>query len=142
MVRFRSAESAVQCALDCQKAIGAYNKTKTPEDQFHIRIGCHMGEVIHTGTDVFGEGVNIAARIEPKCDPDGVCVSDVIANAARNKVPAHFMSIGRQPMKNIANPPELFKVYPLEEQATQKVQKAGPAAPAVAGGSPGGTFKI
>ena len=141
MVRFRSAESAVQCALDCQKAIGAYNKTKTPEDQFHIRIGVHMGEVIHTGTDVFGEGVNIAARIEPKCDPDGVCVSDVIANAARNKVPAHFSSIGRLPMKNIANPPELFKVYAIEEQAT-KVAKSNAPAAAAAGGAPGGVFKI
>ncbi len=158
MVRFRSAESAVQCALDCQKAIGTYNKTKTPEDQFHIRIGCHMGEVIHTGTDVFGEGVNIAARIEPKCDPDGICVSDVIANAARNKVPAHFSSIGRLPMKNIANPPELFKVFAVEEQQGAKVAKAAPAAPgakgptapaakgaaapAAASGTPGGTFKI
>ena len=142
MVRFRSAESAVQCALDCQKAIGAYNKTKTPEDQFHIRIGCHMGEVIHTGTDVFGEGVNIAARIEPKCDPDGVCVSDVIANAARNKVPAHFSSIGRLPMKNIANPPELFKVFAIEEQQGAKVAKSAPGAAPAAAGSPGGTFKI
>jgi class 3 adenylate cyclase len=144
MVRFRSAESAVQCALDCQKAIKEYNKTKTPDDQFHIRIGCHMGEVIHTGTDVFGEGVNIAARIEPKCDPDGVTVSDVIANAARNKVPAHFSSIGRHPMKNIVNPPELFKVFPIEEQSGAKVQKmpAGAGAAAGAGGQPGGVFKI
>ncbi len=143
MVRFRSAESAVQCAMDCQKAIGAYNKGKPDGDQFHIRIGVHMGEVIHTGTDVFGEGVNIAARIEPKADPDGICVSDVIANAARNKVPAHFMSLGRLPMKNIANPPELFKVFAVEESAP-KVAKAGgqPAAAAAAGSAPGGTFKI
>jgi class 3 adenylate cyclase len=150
MVRFRSAENGVQCAIDCQKAIGEYNKGKPDGDQFHIRIGLHMGEVIHTGTDVFGEGVNIAARIEPKADPDGICVSDAIANAARNKVPAHFMSIGRQPMKNIANPPELFKVFALEEAASQKVAKpaagavggkAGAAAPAGVG-APGGTFKI
>jgi class 3 adenylate cyclase len=140
MVRFRSAENAVQCAMDCQKAIGEYNKGKPDADQFHIRIGLHMGEVIHTGTDVFGEGVNIAARIEPKADPDGICVSDVIANATRNKVPAHFMSIGRQPMKNIANPPELFKVFPLEESASQKVAKPGAVAPA--GAAPGGVFKI
>ncbi len=145
MVRFRSAENAVQCAMDCQKGIGEYNKGKPDGDQFHIRIGIHMGEVIHTGTDVFGEGVNIAARIEPKADPDGIAVSDVIANAARNKVPAHFMSIGRQPMKNIANPPELFKVFALEESATQKVAKPGAPAPAAAGGAgsaPGGVFKI
>lgn len=103
-----------------------------------------MGEVIHTGTDVFGEGVNIAARIEPKADPDVIAVSDVIANAKRNKVPAHFQSMGRLPMKNIANPPELFKVYPLEDQASQKVAKPGAAAAAAApaAGAPGGTFKI
>ena len=145
MVKYRSAESAVQCALDCQKAIATYNKTKTnPDDQFHIRIGIHMGEVTITGSDAFGEGVNIAARTEPKADPDGICVTDVIANAARNKVPAHFSSIGRLPMKNIANPPEFFKVYTIEEQAASPVKaKAGAAgAPAAAGGSPGGTFKI
>jgi len=151
MVRFRSAENAVQCAMDCQKGIGEYNKGKPADDQFHIRIGLHMGEVIHTGTDVFGEGVNIAARIEPKADPDGIAVSDAIVNAVRNKVPAHFASMGRLPMKNIANPPELFKVFPLEESASQKVAKPG-AAPAPAGkgaaaaapaaGAPGGVFKI
>jgi class 3 adenylate cyclase len=142
MVRFRSAESAVQCALDCQKGIGEHNKGKQAEDQFHIRIGVHMGEVIHTGTDVFGEGVNIAARIEPKCDPDGVCVSDVIANAARNKVPAHFMSIGRQPMKNIANPPELFKVFAIEESAPKVAKQGAAPAAAAVGSAPGGVFKI
>ncbi len=156
MVRFRSAENAVQCAMDCQKGIGDYNKGKNADDQFHIRIGVHMGEVIHTGTDVFGEGVNIAARIEPKADPDGICVSDVIVNAVRNKVPAHFSSLGRLPMKNIANPPELFKVFAIEESASQKVAKAAPAAPvkggkaapapAAAGGgggaAPGNVFKI
>ena len=66
----------------------------------------------------------------------------MIANAARNKVPAHFSSIGRLPMKNIANPPELFKVFAIEEQAMPKTQTAGAPAAAAAGGSPGGTFKI
>ena len=74
--------------------------------------------------------------------PDGVCVSDVIANAARNKVPAHFSSIGRLPMKNIANPPELFKVFAIEEQQGAKVAKSATGAAPAAAGSPGGTFKI
>ncbi len=152
MVRFRSAENGVQCAMDCQKGIGDYNKGKPADDQFHIRIGLHIGEVIHTGTDVFGEGVNIAARIEPKADPDGIAVSDAIVNAVRNKVPAHFVSLGRLPMKNIANPPELFKVFALEESASQKVAKPGTPAPAAgkagapaaaaSGAAPGGVFKI
>ncbi|MBM3515089.1 MAG: adenylate/guanylate cyclase domain-containing protein, partial [Alphaproteobacteria bacterium] len=141
MVRFRSAENALQCGLDCQKAIKDYNKTNPAEYQFHIRIGIHMGEVIHTTNDVFGEGVNIAARIEPQCEPDGVTVSDVVANAARNKVPAHFSSIGRKPMKNIANPPELFRVYAIKQQDTQKVTKL-PNMTSSSAGTPGGTFKI
>lgn len=92
---------------------------------------------------MFGDGVNIAARIEPKADTDGICVSEVIFNAAKNKVPAHFSSIGRQPMKNIANPTELFKVFPIAEQVPQKVQKvAAAASAAAAGGQPGGTFKL
>jgi class 3 adenylate cyclase len=95
MVKFSSATNTVQCAMDIQKAIGEYNKTKTPDDQFHVRIGCHMGEVMLTGTDVFGEGVNIAARIEPKADADGILVSEVIQAEAKNKVPAHFVGVGR-----------------------------------------------
>ena len=110
--------------MDCQKGIGEYNKGKPENGQFHIRIGLHMGEAIHTGTDVFGESVNIAARVEPKADPDGIAVSDAIVNAVRNKVPAHFASMGRLPMKNIANPPELFKVFPLEEKRLAESREA------------------
>lgn len=135
MVKFRSATNTVQCAMDIQKAIGDYNKTKTPEDQFHVRIGCHMGEVMVTGNDVFGDGVNIAARIEPKADADGIMVSEVIQQEAKNKVPAHFVSVGRLPMKNIAQPPELFKVFPLEDQAGGGTSSSG-------GGSGGATIKV
>lgn len=146
MVKFRSATNTVQCAMDIQKAIGEYNKTKTPDEQNHVRIGCHMGEVMLTGTDVFGEGVNIAARIEPKADADGILVSEVIQGEAKNKVPAHFVSVGRQPMKNIAQPPELFKVFPLEDQAGGGGAAGGgggqSAAVPAGGGGGGGTFKI
>lgn len=150
MVKFRSATNTVQCAMDIQKAIGDYNKTKTAEDQFHLRIGCHMGEVMVTGNDVFGDGVNIAARIEPKADVDGIMVSEVIQQEAKNKVPAHFVSVGRLPMKNIAQPPELFKVFPLEDQASGGGTGGGtggggtvkiPPGGADAGGG-GNTFRI
>ena len=97
MVKFRSATNTVQCAMDIQKAIGAYNGSNPQEEQFHVRIGCHMGEVMVTGNDVFGDGVNIAARIEPKADADGIMVSDAIQAGSKNKVPAHFVSAGRPP---------------------------------------------
>ena len=148
MVKFRAANNTVQCAMDIQKAIGDYNKSKTAEDQFHVRIGCHMGEVMVTGNDVFGDGVNIAARIEPKADAVGIMVSDAIQSEAKNNVPAHFVSVGRLPMKNIAQPPELFKVFPLEGQAAPSGgggAGAAAAAPAGSSGDSGGganTFKI
>ncbi|MEQ8510394.1 MAG: adenylate/guanylate cyclase domain-containing protein [Rhodospirillaceae bacterium] len=149
MVKFRSANNTVQCAMDIQKAIGDYNKTKTPDDQFHVRIGCHMGEVMVTGNDVFGDGVNIAARIEPKADADGIMVSDAIQSEAKNNVPAHFVSVGRLPMKNIAQPPELFKVFPLEGASTPSAGGSSGSgtktnAPAGGGNTGGGgnTFKI
>jgi len=146
MVKFRSAPNTVQCAMDIQKAIGEYNKPKNPEEQIHVRIGCHMGEVMVTGNDVFGDGVNIAARIEPKADADGIMVSDAIQSEAKNQVPAHFVSVGRLPMKNIAQPPELFKVFPLEGQASGGGGGgAGSVKVATPSGSTGGganTFKI
>ncbi len=152
MVKFRSANNTVQCAMDIQKAIADYNKSKTPDDQFHVRIGCHMGEVMVTGNDVFGDGVNIAARIEPKADADGIMVSDAIQSEAKNNVPAHFVSVGRLPMKNIAQPPELFKVFALEGAATTSASGSSgggakakvPTSGANAGGAGGGgnTFKI
>lgn len=149
MVKFRSANNTVQCAMDIQKAIGDYNKTKTPDDQFHVRIGCHMGEVMVTGNDVFGDGVNIAARIEPKADADGIMVSDAIQSEAKNNVPAHFVSVGRLPMKNITQPPELFKVFPLEGASTPSAGGSSGGgtktnAPAGGGNTGGGgnTFKI
>jgi len=107
-----------------------------------------MEEVMVTGNDVFGDGVNIAARIEPKADADGIMVSDAIQSEAKNNVPAHFVSVGRLPMKNIAQPPELFKVFPLEGQAAPSGgggAGAAAAAPAGSSGDSGGganTFKI
>ena len=149
MVKFRSANNTVQCAMDIQKAIGEYNKTKPPEEQFHVRIGCHMGEVMVTGNDVFGDGVNIAARIEPKADADGIMVSDAIQSEAKNKVPAHFVSAGRLPMKNIAQPPELFKsLFRLKPRPLGGSSGGGGTTvkmPASGGGDEGGggnTFRI
>ena len=118
-------------------------------DSVVVRSGKDKGrsgtvlQVMPKDEKVLVAGVNIAARIEPKADPDGITVSDVIANACWNKVPAHFQSMGRLPMKNIANPPDLFKAYPIEQQSAAKVAKPGAVPAASAGGSaPGGVFKI
>jgi class 3 adenylate cyclase len=86
--------------------------------------------------------VNIAARIEPKADADGIMVSEVIQEESNNKVPAHFVSTGRPPMKNIANPPELFKVFPLEDQGGGGGGAAKMPAGAAESGAGGNTFRI
>ena len=89
--------------------------------------------------------MNIAARIEPKADANGIMVSEVIQDESNNKVPAHFVSTGRPPMKNIANPPELFKVFPLEDQGGGGGGGGGAAkmpAGAAESGAGGNTFRI
>ena len=149
MVRFRSPINGVNCAIAAQRALKKFNAARDPNDGMNIRIGLHMGEVELTGNDVFGDGVNIAARIEPKCEPGSLAVSEAVHNEVKNKVEAHFVSMGRVPLKNIPNPPELFKAYIFEEgQAAQGDQgggggqQTGAAAPAAGGGEQVREFKL
>ena len=132
MVRFRSPINGVNCAIAAQRALKKFNAARDPNDGMNIRIGIHMGEVELTGNDAFGDGVNIAARIEPKSEAGGFAVSDAVHNEVKNKVEAHFVSMGRVPLKNIPNPPELFKAYIFDE-SQQPAGDAGGAQQAAAG---------
>ena len=80
-------------------------------DQLLVRIGVHQGEVIVTQKDVFGEGVNIAARMESITEPGGMSISKGVYEAIKGKIEAGFQSVGTPPMKNIASPPEVFRVH-------------------------------
>ena len=111
MVVFSSPIDAVRCGIAMQKDLHAFNKPRAANDHLMVRIGIHQGEVIVTPKDVFGEGVNIAARMESITIPGGLSISKDVYEAIKGKVEAGFQSVGIPAMKNIANPPEVFRVH-------------------------------
>ncbi len=111
MVVFENCLDALRCGMAMQAGLYELNKARPVNDQLKIRIGIHRGEVIRTEKDVFGEGVNIAARMESVTEPGGISISADIYNEVKGKIEAGYQSIGQPKMKNIANPPEVFRVH-------------------------------
>ena len=134
MVEFASPLQAVQCAVAMQQALSIHN-TGTPTDrQVTIRIGIHLGDVEHRAGDVFGDGVNIAARLEPLAEPGGICLSQQIYDHVHNKVDVPLVSMGRPEMKNIQVPIEVYRVVLPWHRGTP-VPSPGPAAAATRPGA-------
>ena len=89
LIEFPSALAAVQCAVEIQHACHERNQKSASERQFRLRIGIHVGDVVQSEGDIHGDGVNIAARIEPLAAPGGICVSEDVARQVRNKLSRH-----------------------------------------------------
>jgi serine/threonine protein kinase len=109
-VEFNSALEAVQCAIEIQKSLYERNKSVPEAKQIKIRIGVHLGDVVHSGQNVLGDGVNIAARIEPLAHSCGICVSQDVARQIQNKIDLPITKIDRARLKNIQLPVEVFAV--------------------------------
>ena len=104
LVEFPSVVDAVRCAVEIQRAMVDRN-TESPEDQrITFRIGINLGDVIADGDDIYGDGVNIAARLEALAEPGGICISRVVWDQIRDKLPYAFEDMGEQNVKNIARP--------------------------------------
>lgn len=117
LVEFSSALEAVSCASDIQKSIHLRNSNLPSEQSVELRIGIHLGDVIHEGRDVFGDAVNIASRIEPLAQPGGVCVSEQIFAQIKNKTEFPIVSNGTVHLKNIEEPVEVYRVvFPWEKK--------------------------
>lgn len=110
LVIFRAAVDAVECALAAQRAFASYNAGKPQDERILVRIGIHLGEVIVTGTDIFGDDVNLVARIEPLASPGGICLSEPLLKVARKKVKLAVEPVEGATLKNIASPPALFRI--------------------------------
>ena len=110
MVDFSSAVNAAKCAIEAQEKFWEYNKERSSFEKIEIRIGIHLGDVITVGNDIFGDGVNIAARIEAITEPTRICVSADIYNQIKNKMQIGAYSIGSIELKNIADPVEVFEL--------------------------------
>lgn len=111
MVDFSSAVNAVRCAIEAQEQFWNYNQGKSEFDKIQIRVGIHLGDVITVGNDIYGDGVNIAARIESITEPTRICVSADIYNQVKNKMPIRAFCIGSIELKNIAEPVEVFELF-------------------------------
>jgi len=110
MVDFASAVNAVKAAIDAQKRFWTFNKGKGEFDKIEIRIGIHLGDVMITGDDMYGDGVNIASRIEAITEPARICISADMYNQVKNKMDVKVYRMGEMRLKNIPDPVEVYEV--------------------------------
>jgi TolB-like protein/class 3 adenylate cyclase/Tfp pilus assembly protein PilF len=104
LVEFASVVDAVRCAVEFQRGMVERDAELPAKDRIEFRVGINLGDIIVEGDDIFGDGVNIAARLEGLAEPGGICVSRTVRNQVRDKLPYEFQDIGEQVVKNIARP--------------------------------------
>jgi TolB-like protein/class 3 adenylate cyclase len=123
LVEFNSALEAGQCAIEIQRTLAKRNHDVVADRRIELKIGIHIGDVVHRGGDVYGDGVNIASRIEPLADAGGICVSMDVERQIRNAVETRFEKLAPTELKNISVQMELFRiVLPWERQAAPVVK--------------------
>ena len=124
LVEFASVVDAVRCAVEVQQTMPERNTDVAADNRIELRIGINLGDVIVEDDDIYGDGVNIAARIEALADAGGVFVSNTVHDHVRDRLPFVFEDLGEQQVKNIARP---VRVYRVRDTGTLKM----PAAPAL-----------
>ncbi|OGV78366.1 MAG: hypothetical protein A3K19_20080 [Lentisphaerae bacterium RIFOXYB12_FULL_65_16] len=110
LAEFQSAVRSVECALSIQRRIARWNRDAPEPERFQLRIGVHLGDVMVSGEDILGDGVNIASRIEPLALPGGICISQDVFNQVHRKVEMEAVSLGPQQLKNIQRQIEIYRV--------------------------------
>jgi TolB-like protein/class 3 adenylate cyclase/Flp pilus assembly protein TadD len=123
LVEFASVVDAVQCAAMIQRRMADRNKGAADARQIRFRIGVNLGDVIVEENDIYGDGVNVAARLEAMAEPGGVCISGTAFDHAVHKVDVGFASLGEQRLKNIADPVRAYRLL-LDPAAAGKVKQA------------------
>src|SRR3954471_8350233 len=125
LVEFASPVDATRCSVEVQGAIAAQNADVSQHVRIEFRIGIHVGDIIIDDNDIFGDGVNIAARLEGIAEAGGVCISDDAQRQIRGKVDFAFEYMGLQALKNIAEPLRAWRVQ-LGGQGAAKAQPGSP----------------
>src|SRR5262245_50878738 len=110
LLEFPSVVDAVRCAVDVQRAMAERNAGVPSEQRIEFRIGINVGDIIIDGDDIYGDGVNVAARLQTLADPGGICVSRVVRDQVLDKLSFAFEELGAQEVKNIARPVEVYRV--------------------------------
>jgi adenylate cyclase len=110
LAEFASVVNAVECAVRIQREIAERNSALAEDERMRFRIGINLGDVMVEGDDLFGEGVNIAARLEALAEPGGILISGAVFDQVRSKLALGFDFLGPQPVKNIAEPVPTWRV--------------------------------
>jgi adenylate cyclase len=130
LVEFGSALEAAQCAIEIQRTLAKRNHDVTSDRRIELKIGIHIGDVVHRDGDVYGDGVNIASRIEALAGAGGICVSMDVERQIRNALEARFEKFGSADLKNIKLPMELFRiVLPWEKGAELPAKRTSKKSP-------------
>ena len=129
LVEFPSVVDAVRCAVEVQQGMAARNTDVPAERRIEFRIGINLGDIISDDNDIYGDGVNVAARLEALAEPGGICISRVVRDQVRDKLDIAFDDRGEQQVKNIARP---VHVYGIGPQASRLHAGETPAVPALA----------
>jgi len=123
-IEFNSALEAVQCAVEIQKTLHQRNQKTKSEKWIRVRIGIHVGDVIYRDRQVIGDCVNIAARMEPLAEPGGICLSEDVMRQIVNKIDLPLKSLGKEKLKNIRLPMNIYKVvFPWEKSLKPVIKK-------------------
>ena len=124
LVEFASAVDAVRCAIEIQRAMTERNANISEDQRVEFRIGINVGDIIIDGGDIYGDGVNVGARLEELSEPGGICVSGRVHEDVRGKVDIDFEDTGDQQLKNIARPVKVYRVN-LRKTATKAAITSG-----------------
>jgi class 3 adenylate cyclase len=110
LIEFASVVDAVRCAVEVQREMAERNTDVPPDRHIEFRMGINLGDIIKDGRDIYGDGVNVAARLEALAEPGGICVSRVVRDQVRDKLDFSFEDIGEQQVKNIARPIRVHRI--------------------------------
>src|SRR6202022_3236119 len=128
LAEFASVVDAVRCAAEVQRGMLDREPEVADERRIRWRIGVNLGDVIADGDDIFGDGVNVAARLEALAEPGGICISGTVRDHIRDKLPYPFEDLGEQSVKNIARPVRVYALRP-EAVADLPARSAPPPPP-------------
>ena len=112
VAQFPSAVRAVECAVAIQKIMAERNFEIPAERRMLLRIGVNLGDIIHDGTRTYGDGINVAARLEPLAEPGGICISSTVRDAIFGKLGLPLRDIGEKSLKNITRPVHIYQIQP------------------------------